>query len=196
MSNPGSASHSPGSSAKPHSSGRHRIISSCLTCRRRKVRCDHGHPICGACARGSHVCTYAADGSLSSSAAPNRHKISKPVPTPSGRTAGGGDIQSRLDRLELLLEKAVSVHPVQPSVEQSGSTDDQAKYEQLSPSDSQTSQQGMSSDNQDGTLLLDGEQTRFVSSLHYALLADEVNKAHVDDFYSWPMEGVADEIGK
>jgi hypothetical protein len=36
---------------------------------------------------------------------------------------------------------------------------------------------GISSDNQDGTLLLSEEgQSQFVSSLHYALLADEVSQ--------------------
>lgn len=175
MSPPCSAPHSPGSNTKPpNGGGRHRVIFSCLTCRRRKVRCDHIHPVCGACTRGNHVCTYAADGTSSS----NSHRVSKPSPAASGKATGATDVQSRLERLEQLLEKAVSKHHVS-SPNKGDSLDNQTKYSQVSPSDSQTSQQAMSSDNQDGTLLLDGEQTRFVSSLHYALLADEVNKAHV-----------------
>ncbi|PVI02705.1 hypothetical protein DM02DRAFT_559162 [Periconia macrospinosa] len=173
MYNSSSAPHSPGSAIKPPSSGRHRVISSCLTCRRRKVRCDHVHPVCGACARGSHLCTYATDGNSAPTTAASRHRIFKSSTTTSGMAAGGADIQGRLERLERLLEKAVSVRPAQPSTKKEFA-DDQVKYDQVSPSDSQTSQPGMSSDNQDGTLLLDGEQTRFVSSLHYALLADEI----------------------
>ncbi|CAI6333255.1 unnamed protein product [Periconia digitata] len=176
MSTPGSAPHSPGSNIKPPGGGRHRVISSCLTCRRRKVRCDHVHPVCGACSRGNHVCTYANDGSSAAHGAINRHKVSKPSLSSGARAAagGGGDIQSRLERLEQLLEKAVSLNAVPSSPTKVDSTNDQSKTNHASPSDSQTSQQGMSSDNQDGTLLLDGEQTRFVSSLHYALLADEI----------------------
>lgn len=42
-------------------------------------------------------------------------------------------------------------------------------------SNSQTSHgQGIASDDGDGTLLIDGRQSKFVSSLHYALLADEI----------------------
>lgn len=35
-----------------------RQITSCLTCRRRKVRCDRRTPICSVCQRGNHACTY------------------------------------------------------------------------------------------------------------------------------------------
>lgn len=35
-----------------------RQITSCLTCRRRKVRCDRRTPICAVCQRGNHVCSY------------------------------------------------------------------------------------------------------------------------------------------
>ena len=51
------------------------------------------------------------------------------------------------------------------------------KEEALSPSsNSQTSHGGgIASDDGDGTLLLNGGQSQFVSSLHFALLADEVS---------------------
>lgn len=174
-SRPSSQAHSPSSAGKA-SAGRQRIISSCLTCRRRKVRCDHGHPVCGACTRGNHVCTYATDQSTTGSVG----RISKPALAGSGKMSRNSDVQSRLDRLELLLEKAVSGQPVQPA-SSDRRDEDHFKPEpdsQLSPSsNSQTSVgAGMSSDNQDGTLLLDGGQSQFVSSLHYALLAEEVSK--------------------
>ncbi|KAF2637828.1 hypothetical protein P280DRAFT_471994 [Massarina eburnea CBS 473.64] len=176
MSAPTSTPHSPGSGIKPPG-GRLRVISSCLTCRRRKVRCDHVHPVCGACTRGNHVCTYATDGAgsvVGSNGSGNR--ISKP-----GITSGkgrGGDVQARLERLEQLLEKAVNTSASKPSTPgRRENPEDHVESEldsQRSPSNSQTSQHGISSDNQDGTLLLDGEQAQFVSSLHYALLADEI----------------------
>ncbi|KAF1948730.1 hypothetical protein CC80DRAFT_458789 [Byssothecium circinans] len=175
MSPPSSTPHSPGSRAKPPG-GRHRVISSCLTCRRRKVRCDHVHPICGACARGNHVCTYATDGAPGAGIGPNGSRISK-MSTSQGK-ARGGDVQARLERLEHLLEMVVKAPGNQPSNyghrENLDGLVQQESRIQPSPSNSQSSQQGMSSDNHNGTLLLDGEQTKFVSSLHYALLADEI----------------------
>jgi len=143
------------------------------------VRCDHSHPVCGACTRGNHVCTYATDSMPG--AASGAGRISKPPLAGTGKPAKGGDVQARLDRLELLLEKAVSGQAAKPppsghNGEGTEKLDTESKF---SPSsNSQTSQNaGMSSDNYNGTLLLDGEQSQFVSSLHYALLAEEVSKA-------------------
>ncbi|KAF2181621.1 hypothetical protein K469DRAFT_588693 [Zopfia rhizophila CBS 207.26] len=179
---PTSESPTLGSSAKPHSTatkpqgGRQRIIASCLTCRRRKVRCDHGHPVCGACARGNHACTYATDQGLGQASLSGSSRISKP-------TLGGAkgtrntDIQARLDRLELLLEKAVSGQegPARPST-QPNDHDSREPESQLTPSSNSQSSHGagISSDSHDGTLLLEDGQSQFVSSLHWALLADEI----------------------
>ncbi|ORY00294.1 fungal-specific transcription factor domain-domain-containing protein [Clohesyomyces aquaticus] len=185
-----SASQSPslGPASKSQSSGgRQRIISSCLTCRRRKVRCDHVHPICGACTRGNHVCTYATEQSLAQlSSLAGNSKISKTSP-PAAKGARGPDVQARLDRLELLLEKAVSTQgPTAHSSDRRTTEHDRREPESMeTPStNSQGSQgAGISSDNHDGTLLLEDGQTQFVSSLHWALLADEIQdiKALIGD---------------
>jgi hypothetical protein len=172
--------------------GRHRVISSCLTCRRRKVKCDHVHPICGACTRGNHVCTYASDQMLGSAVGSGGTRISKPAYASNNRVSRNADVQARLDRLESLLEKAVSGNPPQqqPRPRYTSHEEEHGHDSELSPSaTSQTSQgAGISSDNNDGTLLLDGGQSKFVSSLHYALLADEVNDnfslAHNDSDYA------------
>ncbi|KAF2715017.1 hypothetical protein K504DRAFT_368193 [Pleomassaria siparia CBS 279.74] len=170
------------SAPKPHSSvfsgkpqpsgGRQRIIASCLTCRRRKVRCDHGHPICGACTRGNHTCHYATDQGLGPTAS---NKVSKPV-THNGKAGSqNADVQARLDRLELLLERAVLGQA--PELPKTTSEDKNNPESQDTPSStSQISHgAGISSDNNDGTLLLSEKgQYHFVSSLHYALLADEI----------------------
>ena len=177
------SSQSPNSnpSSKPPSTGggRQRVIASCLTCRRRKVKCDHGHPVCGACARGNHVCTYATDPGLGQSGSGRITKSS--ILSGLGKGARNIDVQARLDRLELLLEKAVSgqAPPTQISSHASNGIERRERdYDSgLSPSSNSQSSlgAGMSSDNNDGTLLLEDGQSQFVSSLHWALLADEVS---------------------
>jgi hypothetical protein len=169
----GSQAHSPNLVGKS-SGGRQRTIQSCLTCRRRKVKCDHGHPICGACTRGNHVCTWSDQLQGQSSAG----RISKPTTPGSGRLAKSSDVQSRLDRLELLLEKAVSGQGGKPSVPARAISDSEMRDHEaaLTPSsNSQASHGAGMADDGDGTLLLDGGQSKFVSSLHYALLAEEVS---------------------
>jgi hypothetical protein len=125
------------------------------------------------------VCNYATDPAPGSSAASGSGRISKPSLAGSGKLTKGGDVQARLDRLEMLLEQAVSVKTSKPppsgrNGEEIGKHDLESKF---SPSsNSQASQNaGISCDNNDGTLLLDGEESQFVSSLHYALLAEEVS---------------------
>lgn len=174
------ASQSPNANP-PHKSnpagGRQRIISSCLTCRRRKVKCDHVHPVCGACNRGNHVCTYATDQSLNQTGS---GRIGKSFVASNGKATRGSEIQARLDRLEVLLEKAVSGQATTTSrgSDQHSSKHDKSRDPESHVSPSSTSQSshgaGISSDNHDGTLILDDGQSQFVSSLHYALLADEV----------------------
>ncbi|KAH8724757.1 hypothetical protein GQ44DRAFT_617556 [Phaeosphaeriaceae sp. PMI808] len=166
--------HSPNSTAK-FGSGRQRIISSCLTCRRRKVKCDHIHPVCGACTRGNHVCTWSDQIPGQTMAG----RISKPSVAGHGKTGKSNDVQSRLDRLELLLEKAVSGHgAIPPASVPSGADLDRRDFEAQSTTPSSNSQtsngHGITSDENDGTLLLDGGRSQFVSTLHFALLADEI----------------------
>ena len=171
-SKPGSQVHSPNLAGKS-GGGRQRTIQSCLTCRRRKVKCDHGHPVCGACTRGNHVCTWSdqVQGHTSDG------RVSKPSTPGAGRLAKNSDVQARLDRLELLLEKAVG-QGGKPSMPARAIGDSEMKDHEaaLTPSsNSQASHNAGMADDGDGTLLLDGGQSKFVSSLHYALLAEEVS---------------------
>lgn len=175
----GISSNSPGSASKP-SGGRHRVISSCLTCRRRKVKCDHVHPVCGSCMRGSHVCTWTDQIPASTTTG----RISKPTAGATGKTGKGSDVQARLDRLEYLLEKAVAGQGAKSTASVRSSVElDRKEVEALTPSsNSQTSHGGgIASDGGDGTLLLNDGQSQFVSSLHFALLADEVSAAFRHD---------------
>ncbi|RYN40806.1 hypothetical protein AA0112_g2745 [Alternaria arborescens] len=108
-------------------------------------------------------------------------RISKPTATNNnGKIGKGSDVQARLDRLEYLLEKAVAGQGAKPTGSVRSSVDfDRKEAEALTPSsNSQTSHGGgIASDGGDGTLLLNDGQSQFVSSLHFALLADEVSVA-------------------
>jgi len=153
--------------------GRLRVISSCLTCRRRKVKCDHVHPVCGSCTRGNHVCTWTDQAQPTTTTG----RISKPAVTEQGKSAKSSDVQARLDRLEYLLERAVTGQGPNAASSVRSSAEYEKRDEPLTPSsNSQTSHgAGIASDDGDGTLLLNGGQAQFVSSLHFALLADEVS---------------------
>ncbi|KAF1915616.1 hypothetical protein BDU57DRAFT_557721 [Ampelomyces quisqualis] len=169
-----SGPHSPTSTGK-QSERRQRVISSCLTCRRRKVKCDHVHPICGACARGSHVCTWTDHVPVQAAAG----RITKPSTSGFGKVAKNSDVQSRIDRLELLLEKAVAGQASMPqtSVRPSADLETSNPEAHLTPSsNSQTSlgHQGIQADDGEGVLLIDEGRSQFVSSLHFALLAEEI----------------------
>jgi hypothetical protein len=162
------------------SGARQRTISSCLTCRRRKVKCDHVHPICGACTRGSHACTWTDIVQGQTIAG----RISKPPVAGNGKIAKSGDIQSRLDRLEKLLEKAVTGRDMIPTTSVRSSAELEARGQEAQSTPYSTSHAfrggaGMASDDGDGTLLLEGGKSQFVSSLHYALLAEEVSITHL-----------------
>jgi hypothetical protein len=163
------------SSVGKNSGGRQRVISSCLTCRRRKVKCDHAHPICGACTRGSHVCTWTDQAQAQTAGG----RITKPSIGANGKITKNNDVQSRLDRLELLLEKAVAGQGTMSrnlvrSIADIEKRDYEARSTPSPHSQASVGQQGIAADNGDGVLLLDEGRAQFVSSLHFALLADEV----------------------
>jgi hypothetical protein len=102
------------------------------------------------------------------------------LPAP-GKLGRHTDVQARLDRLEALLEKAVTGGHKPPYSSQPESPrdrhPDREHESNLTPSSHSGSIHGagISSDGHDGTLLLEDGQSQFVSSLHWALLADEVS---------------------
>jgi hypothetical protein len=105
-------------------------------------------------------------------------RISKPSILGNGKIAKNSDVQSRLDRLELLLEKAVAGQGSLPQTSLRSSADferkDHEAHAMPSPNSQMSAGQGMAADNGDGVLLLDEGKSQFVSALHFALLADEV----------------------
>ncbi|KAF5988003.1 putative C6 transcription factor [Fusarium bulbicola] len=152
---------------------RKRVITACLTCRHRKVKCDHAQPICSPCKKGNRVCTYTSPQSTSqSSCLANGNRVSR-----SNRQTGQDDIKNRLERLEQLLERALSGGPAtsQPPTNTASNTEHPYSKQGLGSSLNPRSET-LSTDGYDGALLLEsqGGQSRWVSSLHYSLLADEI----------------------
>jgi len=165
----------PAAYAAKSSGGRPRPISSCWTCRRRKVKCDHAHPVCSSCNRGNHVCTW----SEQIQATTGSGRVWKPIHSGSGKAAKNGDVQARLDRLELLLEKALATQGTNSVLSIRSSTDGEISESEAQLTPTSTSQishgGGIASDDDDGTLVINGEKSQFVSSHHYSLLAEEVS---------------------
>ncbi|KAH7143313.1 putative C6 transcription factor [Fusarium sp. MPI-SDFR-AT-0072] len=169
--------------SSPHSStadgtqkGRQRTITACLTCRRRKVKCDHTQPTCTPCKKGNRACIYASPQPASHN--PSRAREGNRVSRSNLRT-DQEEIRNRLERLERLLERAIFSSgniSQSPDVRVYGSEiprdADQVKGASPNPR-----AETLSTDGFDGALLLEAEegQSRWVSSLHYALLADQIH---------------------
>ncbi|CVL10826.1 hypothetical protein FPRO06_08091 [Fusarium proliferatum] len=153
---------------------RKRVITACLTCRHRKVKCDHAQPVCSPCKKGNRVCTYTNPQSTSqTSHLGSGNRVSR-----SNRQTGQDEIKSRLERLEQLLERALSGGPVIPQhpTDAASNLDHPHSKHQGLISSLNAQSEILSADGYDGALLLEssGGQSRWVSSLHYSLLADEI----------------------
>lgn len=164
---------------------RQRAIAACLTCRRRKVKCDHGQPTCSPCLRGNRACSYVnSQSNLPAAASATSRRPTNRTPRPNLR-AGQDEIRNRLERLERLLERAITggsnaTHSPDPHIGQVRGTPTPTNAGQSSATTDTKAVnlkcETLSVDGYDGALLLEAEggQSRWVSSLHYALLADEV----------------------
>ncbi|KAF5259584.1 hypothetical protein FOXYS1_9798 [Fusarium oxysporum] len=137
---------------------RQRTITACLTCRRRKVKCDHTQPT------SSHNPSHAREG----------NRVSR-----SNLRTGQEEIRNRLERLERLLERAIVSGG---SISQSPdvrvySSENPRDVDQVKGASPNPRAETLSTDGFDGALLLEAEegQSRWVSSLHYALLADQIH---------------------
>ncbi|KAF5619471.1 C6 transcription factor [Fusarium sp. NRRL 52700] len=164
-----------------------RVITACLTCRRRKVKCDHAQPVCSPCKKKNRVCNYTSPQSTSQSSRPIiGNRLSR-----SSRRTGEDDIKYRLERLELHLERAliggsaISQHPGDAA---SNFEHPYSIHHGLASS-SIPQTETLSTDGFDGALLLGGQggQSRWISSLHYSLLADEIRDVKV------LLEGLSDD---
>ncbi|KAF4537136.1 C6 transcription factor, partial [Lasiodiplodia theobromae] len=95
---------------------RGRAITSCFTCRQRKVKCDREHPTCSACRTANRACDYFDPGerdAVGSSASPS----DRPRKAAGGSQMSLTEINQRLRRLESLLERTLQQEAVHESVE-------------------------------------------------------------------------------
>ncbi|KAF5988763.1 C6 transcription factor [Fusarium coicis] len=96
----------------------------------------------------------------------------------SNRQIGQDDIKNRLERLEQLLERALSDGPAIPQhpADTASIPEPPLSNHQGMGSSQNPQSETLSTDGYDGALLLEGQggQSRWISSLHYSLLADEI----------------------
>ncbi|KAF5246705.1 hypothetical protein FANTH_6775 [Fusarium anthophilum] len=148
---------------------RKRVITACLTCRHRKVKCDHAQPICSPCKKGNRVCTYTSPQSTSqSSRLANGNRVSR-----SNRQTYQDDIKNRLERLEQLLERALSGGPaISQNLTNTPSSPEHSnlKHQGLGLSPNLQSET-LSTDGYDGALLLEsqGGQSRWIRDVKMLL---------------------------
>ena len=126
-----------------------RPITSCLTCRRRKVRCDRAMPTCSICTKGGHVCVYQ---SLPST----RNVPSSPLSTTTtARSRKTTDNTKRHERTQK--KKGFALDHAEPLTPISW-TNTAFPPPGTIEGDGQTN----------GILILDDQCSRFVSPLHWA----------------------------
>ncbi|EGD92409.1 hypothetical protein H112_00010 [Trichophyton rubrum D6] len=169
---------------------RQRAIAACLTCRRRKVKCDHGQPTCSPCLRGNRACSYVnSQSNLPAVASVTSTRPTNRTPR-SNLRAGQDEIRNRLERLERLLERAItggSSNTHSPDLHIGQARGPQTPTNAGKSSETTDTKavnlkcETISVDGYDGALLLEAEggQSRWVSSLHYALLADEIHDVKI-----------------
>jgi len=179
-------------------SGRKRFINSCSTCRRRKVRCDREKPMCARCTISGYPCAY-TDSDVPivppPVGSPRRHG-SIDIYSPSSTAVSAGrrfpdtserPAQELLQRLQRLEEIVAAIDP-------GGSTSHSRYSPPIGPNSS-----GVATASTDGSpattvspagrldvpnfvttglgagkLLNDGGRVRYVSSLYWELITDEV----------------------
>ncbi|EXJ87417.1 hypothetical protein A1O3_04377 [Capronia epimyces CBS 606.96] len=114
----------PGLNAVKRQITRNRTSYSCATCRRRKVKCDKGHPVCGGCRKAKEQCKYGPDDALSANpptsigdeennSQPKKRKISPPSQTsstsPSASTSNEVAPPAQLKAIEEQLYRLTSM---------------------------------------------------------------------------------------
>ena len=167
---------SPTTTSPRKSSGHHNTLSirSCVTCRKRKVRCDKVHPSCGNCTKAHIECIFPGPGR-----APRKSR--KPPDT---------ELLARLRRLEGVVQSLGAQVDDEGTVTQNGVVQSPRAMatiaDQLHRSDSGRNSPGSdasgeagfahrgSMDKQIGRLVINDGRSRYVSNAFWASMGDEV----------------------
>ncbi|KAM3502568.1 hypothetical protein MY11210_009028 [Beauveria gryllotalpidicola] len=136
-----------------------RQITSCLTCRRRKVRCDRRAPVCSVCQRGNHICNYQP---------PNLTRLSPDTPSDAWATRNQG-YNSTLQHQGPAGTKHDSSGSVS-STPASGTSSSSAVH-------TLSDNRGVPAPHNGSTLLLQDECSRLVSPLHWASTGEPTRAA-------------------
>lgn len=136
-----------------------RQITSCLTCRRRKVRCDRRTPICSVCQRGNHACTYQSP------------SLTRIVPT----TISGGMVAWGQENASILHRG-----PSETKHGSSGSvTSTPASCTSPAAAGMNTLPDKAKTTHHRGTLIMENECSRFVPPSHWASAAEPTRATDV-----------------
>jgi len=137
---------------------------SCVTCRRRKVRCNKENP-CANCVRAGIECVFPGPGR-----APRK-----------SRKPPDAELLARLRRLEGVVHSLgaqVDENGVVSSPTLAGSADIRARFGDAQPGDSPTSDRSdskrQSIDNRLGRLVINEDRSRYVSNAFWTGMSDEV----------------------
>lgn len=156
-----------------------RPITSCLTCRRRKVRCDRLTPVCSACQKGHHSCAYQSSGS------PQRRSLSPSSTTRSVRSRQNVKKTNRSAERSLDGLQAPSIYQRTTPLESCAN----------SPRSESAPVEGKKDHNQpNGVLILDEECSRLVSPLHWASVKEVSGSGQVGSAVNQPGNGQAPDL--
>ena len=153
-----------------------RPITSCLTCRRRKVRCDRLMPVCSACQKGHYNCAYQSSGSPQRSLSPS----SIPRTLRSRRTGKKtSSAETSLDGLQASIYQRTT--PLE-------SCANSPRSESVPVEEKKDHSQS------NGVLILDEECSRLVSPLHWASVKEVSGSGRLDSAANQSGNGQAPDL--
>ncbi|GKZ19761.1 hypothetical protein AbraIFM66951_009832 [Aspergillus brasiliensis] len=169
-----------------------RPITSCLPCRRRKVKCDRRQPQCLACQRGGHACSYVSK--------PESNRITKPSSTSGSRVSSStlDRINPGLQRLANFMAQAKAYEGPSAHNHSSSWPDSFTPTSTTQPTPTaHTAAPPHNLRSEEDALILDDGVPHFVSAKHWAWMAAElqdIQSVLAESQRSSSPEGTLDDI--
>ncbi|GKZ36104.1 hypothetical protein AbraIFM66950_007011 [Aspergillus brasiliensis] len=169
-----------------------RPITSCLPCRRRKVKCDRRQPQCLACQRVGHACSYVSK--------PESNRITKPSSTSGSRVSSStlDRINPGLQRLANFMAQAKACEDSQAHNPSSSSPGVYTPTSTTQPTPAaHISAPPHNPRSEEDALILDDGVPHFVSAKHWAWMAAElqdIQSVLAESQRSSSPEGTLDDI--